>query len=167
MLCQRSGLHTFFQKGDKMRKDMAKVVTEKPRYGHANRSKKTGLRIRRYNNEDNLDNQPKRISSSRHRQHGWLGKEFSDRLGPLKRFLRSRVGQHWDKVYSELSQSLDKRSLTGLHIWDHVWIEVERDCVIENGKVFRKEAHFGRRREIKGLYIHPKTGVLCLAGRRK
>lgn len=148
-----------------MRYDMAKVVTERPRYGHANRSKKTGLRVRRYNSEDHLDDLPKRLPSSRHRQHGWDAKDFSDRIGPLKKFLRRQVVRHWDKVYSELSQSLDKRSLTGQHIWTHVWMEVEKDCVIENGKVFCREAHYGRRREIKSLYIHPKTGILSWAGK--
>lgn len=154
-----------------MRRDMAKVVTEKPRYGHANPSKKTALRVRRYE-EGQLDDLPKRIPSSHGRQHGWNAKEdslgihkqFSDKLGPLRKFLHSRVGQHWDKIYSELSQNLDKRSLTGLHIWDHVWQFVEKDCLIgPDKKVYRKAAFWGKRSEVKGLYIHPKTGVLSRA----
>ncbi|MDP3697780.1 MAG: hypothetical protein Q8R55_07275 [Candidatus Taylorbacteria bacterium] len=153
-----------FKKEEIVRQDMAKVVTERPRYGHANRSKKTALRVRRYE-EGQLDDLPKRISSSRHRQHGWDAKEFSDLIGPLKRFLQSRIGQHWDKVYSELSQSLDKRSLTGRHIWQHVWIEVERNPRIgSDGQV---RAGFPYSYVVHGLYIHPKTGVLSWAGRRK
>src|SRR3989344_5997814 len=114
-----------------VRADMAKVVTERPRYGHHNRSKKTALRVRRwdrtryYDGEDGLDG-PKRIASSRYSQHGWDAKEFSDRLGPLKKFLRRQVGRHWDEVYGELSRNLDKRSLTGRHIWIHVWQHVEK-----------------------------------------
>lgn len=142
-----------------MRQDMAKVVTERPRYGHSNLSKKTALRVRRYESEDHLDDLPKRISSSRHRQHGWDAKEFSDRIGPLRRFLRSCVGQKWDKVYSELSQNLSKRSLTGLHIWQHVRMEVEIYCEIrQDGKVYRKN---GRTEIWKDLFVHPKTGTLC------
>lgn len=156
------------KKGASMRRDMAKVVTERPRHGHANKSKKTSLRVRRYESEDQLDDLPKRISSGRHRQHGWMAKEFSDRIGPLKRFLRSRVGKNWDKVYSELSQNLDKRSLTGRHIWLHVWMEVERDCVIEGGKIFCREAHLGRRQEIwKSLYVHPETKILSWAKKHR
>src|SRR3989338_4140664 len=156
----------FLKRRKIVRRDMAKVVTEKPRYGHANRSKKTSLRTRRYNGEDHLDDLPERVASYRSRQHGWDAKEFSDRLGTLKKFLRRQVGRHWDEVYGELSRNLDKRSLTGRHIWIHVWQYVEKDVVIENGKVYQKEAHYGRRYEIKGLYIHPKSCVLCWAGGR-
>ena len=156
---------TRFKKGGlrRMRRDMSKVVTERPRYGHANPSKKTALRIRRFELEDEFDHLPKRISSSRHSQHGWAAKEFSDRIGPLRRFLRSRIGRHWDQVYSEMSQSLDKRSLTGRHIWAHVWIEVARNCTIgSDGKVY-PNPKYGRHFPVRGLYIHPKTGILSWA----
>ena len=151
-----------------MRSDMSKVVTERPRYGHANRSKKTGLHIRRWNRDDYFDGKdgldgPKRLKSSRREQYGWDAKEFSDRLGPLKRFLQSRVGKSWNRVYGELSRTLSKRNLTGQHIWEHVRLEVEVHCFIgEDGKVYRKEAHFGKNTEVyKGLYVHPTMGVLC------
>lgn len=150
-----------------MRKDMSKVVTEAPRYGHKNRSKKTALRTRRwdrgryYDGKDGLDSS-ERFPSSRFRQHGWDAKEFSDVLGPLKKFLRRQVGRHWDKVYSELSQHLDKRSLTGQHIWTHVWQYVAKD--VEFGPddyVYRKPLRrIGKIWRHSGLYIHPKTGVL-------
>ena len=150
-----------------MRRDMSKVVTEAPRYGHRNRSQKTALKVhhwdrdRYYDGEDGLDG-PKRLPSSPQRQHGWDAKEFSDVLGPLKKFLRRQVGRHWDKVHSELCQHLDKRSLTGQHIWTHVWMEVEKDVQFgPDGKVYRKASFLGRQIEVKGLYIHPKTGVLC------
>jgi len=85
-----------------MRSDMNKVVTESPRYGSRSRSKKTGLRIRRYDPEQEYDF-PTRMPSSRLRQYGWDAKEFSDVLGPLRRFLQSRVGRNWNRVYGELS----------------------------------------------------------------
>ena len=146
-----------------MRQDMAKVVTERPRYGHAGRSNKTAFRAWRYDSEDQFNDLTKRISSGRHRQYGWFAKEFSDRLGPLKKFLRSRVGQHWDKVYSELSQSLDRRSLTGLHIWQHVWMEVERDCILGFDRKIYPNPKYGRHFPVRGLYIHPKTRILSWA----
>lgn len=146
---------------------MAKVVTERPRHGHANKSKKTALRSRRYESEDQLDDLPKRVSSGRHRQHGWDAKEFSDLIGPLKRFLRSQVGKNWDKVYAELSQSLDKRSLTGRHIWQHVWMEVERDCSIGEDQKIYPNPKYGCHFPIHGLYIHPKTGILSWVEQRK
>ena len=149
-----------------MRSDMDKVVTERPRYGHANRSKKTRLKINseRAEGRYGYDELPKRVPVSKNRQYGWGSKEFSDLIGPLKRFLRSKVGCHWDKVYSELSQVLDKRSLTGRHIWIHVWMEVEKDCTVgQDGKIY-PNPKFGRHLPLGGtLYIHPKTGVLCWA----
>ena len=76
-----------------MRDDMAKVVTERPRRGHSNPSKKTtGLPIRRYDPDADYD-EPVRLPVSRGRQYGWNAKEFSDLINPLKRYLRSCVGR--------------------------------------------------------------------------
>ena len=33
-------------------------------------------------------------------------------LGPLRRYLRKQVGRPWDKVWSEITVTLDSRSLT-------------------------------------------------------
>ena len=59
-----------------MRRDMAKVVTEAPRRGHANPSRKWGRRLRK--DEYELDDHgPTRVSSARRRQYtNW--KDFSD-----------------------------------------------------------------------------------------
>jgi hypothetical protein len=73
-----------------MRKDMAKVVTEGPRRGHANRSSKWGRRLTK--DEYGLDDHgASRGPTSRHRQYGWNAKEFSDVLGPLRRYLRKHL----------------------------------------------------------------------------
>src|SRR5262245_47796132 len=103
-----------------MRDDMAKVVTERPRRGHQNKSKKTtGLAIRCYDPDFDYD-EPTRLPAARFRQYGYNAKEFSDLINPLKRYLRSCIGQSWKRVHSELSRKLDRRSLSGLHIWSHV-----------------------------------------------
>ena len=157
----------FLKKEEVLRRDMSKVVTERPRHGHANPSKKTALRIHRSDSENEYEDLPKRISSSRRRQYGWDAKEFSDLIGPLQRFLRSRIGKHWNTVYSELSQNLDKRSMAGQHIWTHVWIEVERDCHVGPDKKVYPSPKYGRNLPVSGLYIHPKTGLLSWAGGRR
>jgi hypothetical protein len=73
-----------------MRKDMAKVVTESPRRGHSNRSSKWGRRLTK--GEYALDDHgASRAPVSRHRQYGWNAKEFSDSLGPLRGYLRTRL----------------------------------------------------------------------------
>jgi hypothetical protein len=115
---------------DSVRDDMAKVVTERPRRGHGNPSKKTtGQRIRRYDPDREYD-EPTRLAVARARQYGYDCKEFSDLINPLKRYLRSCIGKPWKNVHSELSRKLDRRSLSGSHIWDHVMWEIETDCYI-------------------------------------
>lgn len=145
-----------------MRDDMAKVVTERPRRGHGNKSKKTtGLPIRRYDPEVDYD-EPVRLPVSRGRQYGWNAKEFSDLINPLKRYLRSCVGRPWNKVHSELSQKLDRRSISGSHIWDHVMWEIETDCFIGPDRLAysNKRKHHRGDSAIDGLYVHPRTGLI-------
>jgi hypothetical protein len=145
-----------------MRDDMARVVTERPRRGHRNPSKKTtGRRIRRYDADADYD-EAVRLPISRGRQYGWNAKEFSDLINPLTRYLRACVGRPWRKVHSELSQKLDRRSITGSHIWDHVTTEVETDCYVgADGLAYSNN----RRRflgdwPIAGLYVDPRTGII-------
>ena len=86
-------------------------------------------------------------------------------LNPLKRYLASNVGRPWDKVYSELAQHLDKRKTTGIHIFDHVKWEVEQNCFLgSDGKVYR--LRYRRAELVAGLYVHPRTGLLCWSDRK-
>lgn len=145
-----------------MRDDMAKVVTERPRRGHRNKSKKTtGLTIRRYDPDADYD-EPVRLPMARGRQYGWDAKEFSDLINPLKRYLRSCIGRPWNKVHSELSQKLDRRSISGSHIWDHVMLEIETDCYIGPDRLVYSNNRLGGHGDwpVVGLYVHPKTGLI-------
>ena len=118
-----------------MRDDMAKVVTERPRRGHGNASKKTaGPWIRRFDPGHDYD-EPTRLPVARGRQYGYDAKEFSDLISPLKRHLRSCIGRPWSKIHGELSAKLDRRSVTGSHIWDHAMWEIETDCYIGDDRL--------------------------------
>jgi len=147
---------------------MKTVVTEQPRSGSSNKSLKTGLRLSKDHYDEDHDTGPRRHPISRYRQHGWDAKGFTDVLGPLRRFLRKNVGRPWNKVYSEMSKSLNKRTLTGQHIWTHVigargfHGEVTQHCEVrEDGKVYEKKSQRSRYdRPVEGLYIHPVTGIL-------
>jgi hypothetical protein len=144
-----------------MRHDMARVVTERPRRGHGNPSKKWGRRLR----QDEFgaeDHGPARAPIAREHQYGWHCKEFSDVLGPLRRYLHTQVGRPWDKVWSDLTRNLDHRSLTGRHIVSHVMWDVERNAWLgADGRVYhRRRSHTGT---VSGLYVHPRTGLLCHA----
>ena len=145
-----------------MREDMAKVVTERPRRGHGNPSKKTtGPRIRAYDPDGDYD-EPTHLPIARGRQYGYDCKEFSDLLGPLKRYLRSCIGRPWNKIHSELSQKLDRRSLSGSHIWDHLRWEIETDCYIGADRLaYPTRRTYGLSEvPVHGLYVHPKTGLI-------
>lgn len=147
-----------------MRSDMSKVVVERPRHGHSLKSGKTARRIKLYDESAEYDDLPKRVSGSRNKHvrssSTFETKYFSDLLGPLRRYLRKNVGRPWNKVYSELAQHLDKRKTTGIHIFDHVKWEVEQNCFLgEDGKVYRRR--YRRTNLVSGLYVHPRTGLLC------
>ncbi|MDZ8187764.1 MAG: hypothetical protein RMX96_23305 [Nostoc sp. ChiSLP02] len=106
-------------------------------------------------------------------------KYLSDHLGPLRRFLRSKVGQPWNDVYSELSQRLDTKTMAGQHVIGHLWDYVELHVEIIDGSVYSKPYQgyrnllargygdaFSARRYANGgrsqrFYIHPETGILC------
>ena len=153
---------------------MSKVVTERPREGHYLSSRKTRLRIRRYDPEKDYNDLPMRVSGSRNKhlikaqkqsdcRYGEV-KQFSDLIGPLQRFLRSKVGRPWDDIYSEMKQNLDSRKVTGRHIFEHVQWEVELHPVIgEDGKIYKSYPHYGERPLLQGLYVDPRTGLLCWA----
>ncbi|UKO97705.1 hypothetical protein [Nostoc sp. UHCC 0870] len=92
-------------------------------------------------------------------------KYLSDHLGPVRRFLRSKVGQPWNDVYRELCQRLDHNTMAGQHVIGHLWDFVERYVEIIDGKVCRK-AYQGRQVWLDIIYrdrfyIHPETGILC------
>jgi hypothetical protein len=145
-----------------MRDDMAKVVTERPRRGHGNKSKKTtGRRIRRYDAGREYD-EPTRLPVARGRQYGHDCKEFSDLINPLRRYLRSCVGRPWKKVHSELSRKLDRRSLSGAHIWTHMMREIETNCYIGADRLAYSNNRTYQLAElpIEGLYVHPRTGLI-------
>ena len=92
----------------------------------------SGPRIRR-DDPDREDDGPTRFPVARRRQYGYEAKELSDlMINPLKRYLRSCVGRPCNKVHSELSAKLDRHSVSGSHIWDHVMCEIETDCYIGN-----------------------------------
>jgi hypothetical protein len=149
-----------------MRKDMSKVVTERPRRGHANKSNKTGRKLTSAEFEKD-DVGPARAPVSRFRQYGSDAKDFSDLIGPLRRSLRKNVGRPWNKVKSELSKTLDRTSMSGRHIWSHIEWEVSEDCFMgEDEKVYARR-RWGSPKVATDLYVHPITGLLCWKPRKR
>jgi hypothetical protein len=93
-------------------------------------------------------------------------KYLSDHLSPLRRFLRLRRGQPWSQVYSELCQRLDHSTMTGQHVLDHVKDYVEEHVEFINGIPYSKSRSWKNRLDWSyhdQFYVHPETGILCLA----
>ena len=93
----------------------------------------------------------------------WRGrtKYLNEHLGPLRRYLDSQVGRPWDKVWSEIATTLDSRSLTGQHIFDHIRWEVELDAWLgDDGRLYQKR-RWGTIKLVSGLYVHPVTRLLA------
>jgi len=57
-----------------------------------------------------------------------VGRWFSDKLGPAKRWLARQVGRPWNAVHSELLERFDPRTTAGRHVvYDHLLPCVDRD----------------------------------------
>lgn len=136
-----------------MREDFHKVIVERPRWGSSLPSRKTGWSTSRYDPETD-DDQPRRESFS------WVWnspcKGFSDRLGPLRRYLEKQVGRPWRKIEGEFLQALDVRTVIGRHLWDHALMFVELECRIGPGPQVLDLRGY----PVRDLYVHPRTGLL-------
>ena len=137
-----------------MRKDMFKVIVERPRWGS---------RARAHNREVELDEDAsaRETTGQRHRDRC---KHLNENLSPLKRWLAAQVDRPWDKVYAELCARIDRRSTVQAHIHQHledfVAIRViEVDGVLHATRwsgLVPLEDRWGRWE----LYVDPRTGIL-------
>jgi len=148
-----------------VRRDLAKCTTERPRYGRSWAiTKKYGGRVRI--NPDREHDYPEEYggfrSSSRKRQAHTKG--FSDFLSPLRGAIRKSIGRQWDDVFGEFCQALDRRGLSGYHIWTHLMWEVKTNTFVgEDGEVYAfppTPPFGGRASKVDGFYVHPLTGLL-------
>ncbi len=144
------------------------IVIERPRGGtRISQKKLTGFKkeLNKITQEASQDGLLSPYLIKSRKKTKWL----SDHLGPLRRFLRSKVGQPWNQVYSELCQRLDRNTVTGQHVLDHVWDYVERHVELIDGIAYHKsEWKCGQplgRGWRDDFYVHPETGILCLGPR--
>lgn len=134
------------------------IVIERPRYGSSDKNPKKYQKNFQITDADDYEGsryEPLCRAKT---------KNLSDHLGPLRRLLRSKVGQRWDDIYSELCQRLDRTTVTGQHVLDHLWDYVERHVVLIDGVPYRKisSAYSQLAYWRNEFYVHPDTGILCL-----
>lgn len=109
-----------------MRKDMFKVILERPRRG-------TGFRVNRYclAGEDDL---PSRVEMKRFRRlNRTKSKWLNENPAPLKRRLTKQAGRPWSKVYSEVCENLYTNNTAKQHVRDHL-----QDFVVTKIAIVRK-----------------------------
>jgi len=142
-----------------MRQDMSKVVTEcyRSRSGIQNPDTKNNRRHR--NQGDQMEDAPFRDRMRPHHGKFIDRREFGENLSPLYRFLNSRVGRHWDSVYSEISEHLNRSSTTHRHIFQHLWDHVVQNVVIRDGKLGELDRFGFYHLRNNTLYIDPVTSV--------
>lgn len=144
-----------------MRADMSKVLVERPRLGvKSRRVRKKGYRRALARDVDAERELPReRITALRGNTT-----HFNEHLGPLRRFLNARVGRHWDAVYSELCEHIDRGNVVQKHILTHLFHYVEVHAVLVDGVPHHPHGHRkGPLPPIRGRYrwyVCPKSGLL-------
>jgi hypothetical protein len=135
-----------------MRSDFHEVLIERPRSGMRIKTRRDGKpQARLWDGEDGFED----CVPGRPNRTKW----FDDHLSPLRRWLRAQCNRPWDKVYSELCAGIDTRSVVGQHLRDHALQEVTRNCLMDaKGKFWTID--YPGYRAVKGLYVHPRTGLL-------
>ena len=139
-----------------MRKDMGKIVTEKPRHGSGLPNLKTRMSVK-WKGDDAEYDIPSKASNSASRQYGYNKRTFTDVLGPLKRYVFKQIGRKWNDVYSEMCKYLDKRKVTHAHVFDHIysWIALN---VYKGRNGFYYEQPYSWM--VRDLYVDPQTGII-------
>jgi len=139
-----------------MRQDMPKVVVER---GRTNAT--YSYRDHRSSRKKAEDDLPR--NEGMRRPYGWEKKQLNETLAPLRRFLRSRVGQPWDKVYSEISENLKASNPVQQHVRDHLKDYVFFTVVVKNGRYEgprRGDLGWTVRLRKGDLYVN-EAGILC------
>ena len=100
-------------------------------------------------------------------KHGGGSKSFNDNLEPMIRFLKTNVGKNWNKVHARLCSQLSKKTVPGLHVFNHLYDFVYENTFTDLGKNYYMR--FGQYQELIStekwpkFYVHPKTGQLMKA----
>jgi len=154
-----------------MRDDFAKVLVERPRFGH---HRSFGEQRHRKDFKD-IELYFGGRESMKKRYDSWSDrKTFNEHLNPLKGWLRSVVGKQWDKSYSELRAKFDARSTINNHILEHLWQYVETHAFVENGKTMCHVRYiYGAdsrtvpiKQCSKDYYVCPKDGTLKIVNKQ-
>lgn len=131
-----------------------KGMRSKQKKGYKNKMKRNGYEVARQTESIKF-------------MHGGGTKHFNDNLQPLQRYLVSKVGKNWDKVHSELCSKLKKNTVSGQHVFNHLFDYVHLNVIVEDKNVYYLS--FGKYEALRSteswpkFYVNPKTGQLVKA----
>jgi hypothetical protein len=136
-----------------MRKDMARVIVERPRIIED---------FSRKGRTQEPEELPKQIGLRRGQRERGGFKLLNENLAPLRRYLERQVGRPWDKVYSEISAGLRVTSTVQQHVRDHVkdFVAVRPRRGIRS--IYSAFQAKGGRLALwhQPLYVDPEDGIL-------
>jgi len=149
-----------------MRDDMHEVIIERPRWGsrmrHARRLRRADPKRTSLHDPESL---PFHKGMGRAAEETRTRKEFTDLLGPLKRYLARQVNRPWDKVWSEICKNLKAENPAQRHVRLHVHDFVAVNTCVRDGAVWVTD-RWGRADPLTAgypeLYVDPRTGILRL-----
>lgn len=150
-----------------MRKDLNKQLCERERHGSYKRFG-DDRHVKAFNDTrgEELENMPAREPMKRRYQQGWREKDLNENLNPLYGLVRKNVNRPWDKVYSELCEVFNMKSVINNHILEHLFQMVELQTFVDDdGELMYRPTYRNGARPIKDkdgpeYYVHPTTGIL-------
>jgi hypothetical protein len=151
-----------------MRKDMSKVIVERPRVGRSWAGRKPG-RTRVVADDDGEPLRTARGAAREPVRPPRKTKSLNENLNPLRRYLAAQVGRPWNKVFAEISEHLKPTSTVQQHVRDHLEDFVAVKTRMRGGKVVLTPRFGGERpldEDWRHFYVHPRTGLLRLNERR-
>lgn len=153
-----------------MKPDMPKIITERPRHGTRLKQPKGYKKEMSRIDEDSPSGE--KIRQKWKKDHS-DGKQPSEHFGPFCRFLRGKLGQHWNDVYSEICQCATRDNQVQRHMLDCLNSFVESNVFMIDGLPYHNDGilygtpvtSFCNRYDV--MYVHPDTGLLCESPKRK
>lgn len=153
-----------------MRKDLNKILVEDPRRGGDKFSWHRNCKLNATFDEDAVGGKESMMSARRRAKGN--RKRFGDHLAPLRGLLRTKVGQPWNDVYSEICRTFNKDKVMNNHILEHTFgdfvdvhtmLDEDGDILTRGNGRWAKWYYLittnNQRRE--SFYVHPTTGLLC------
>lgn len=146
---------------------MAQIIYDRA-HGWKGKSEKSALRLSKdeiadedFDEEDSVHGRWVVKPDWRDRNSGW------PRTNPVKRWLHKQVGRPFDLIEGEL-KSIKLSAYPYHDLWEAVKYWIERNPQIVDGKLYNAHSYqWAGLTPVSGLYVDPRSGLLCLAPERR